>query len=358
MEDFGQERTEQATPRKVQKAREEGQVARSMELNSVVIITLGFAAIYVLGPALFANLSSLMRRSFSEAPHMTLTPGTAHHLIVDQMLGFSLVIGPFLLILAAVAYAINVAQVGVLFSTKSLEPKMDKFNLAKGFKRLLSKRSLIEMVRDILKTILISIVAYYTIAGWIPEFMRLSDGSIGEFARTLGHLSLLLALKISAVLFIVALFDFAFQRYDLAHNLKMTKQEVREELKDTEGNPLIKSRVRQVQREIARQRMMAEIPKADVVVTNPTAIAVALKYDTQTMPAPMVVAKGQRLMADRIREIARTHHVPIVENKPLARSLFKLVDIGNYIPATLYKVTAEVLAHIYRLRDGRGVSRG
>jgi len=186
----------------------------------------------------------------------------------------------------------------------------------------------------------------------------LGDGTAGQFASTLGKLSLILAIKISAVLLIVALFDFAFQRFDYATNLKMTKQEVREEMKDTEGNPVLKSRIRQVQREMARRRMMSEIPTADVVVTNPTHIAVALKYDSDEMPAPMVVAKGQRLLAEKIKEIAREHNIPIIENKPLARSLFKLVDVGAYIPNDLYRAVAEILAYIYRLKEAGGVSRG
>jgi flagellar biosynthesis protein FlhB len=188
--------------------------------------------------------------------------------------------------------------------------------------------------------------------------MSLGDKTIGEFARVLGRMSLVLAVKISAVLFILAIFDFAYQKFEFASNVKMTRQEVKEEMKDTEGNPVLKSRIRQVQRAIARQRMMNEIPKADVVITNPTHLAVALKYNPSEMPAPMVVAKGQRLIADKIREIATDNKIPIVENKPLARSLFKLVDVGAYIPSTLYRAVAEVLAYIYQVKNRGGLNRG
>jgi flagellar biosynthetic protein FlhB len=188
--------------------------------------------------------------------------------------------------------------------------------------------------------------------------MMLGDAGIGDYAAMLGKLSLILAIKISVVFLIVAVFDLAFQRYDYAKNLKMTKQEVREELKETEGNPQLKGHIRQVQREMARQRMMTEIPKADVVVTNPTHLAVALKYDPREMAAPMVVAKGQRLIAQKIKEIAREHDVPVVENRPLAQSLFKLVDVGEYIPNTLYRAVAEVLAYVYRQQETGGVGRG
>jgi flagellar biosynthetic protein FlhB len=358
MADSAQEKTEKATPRKIRKAREEGQVARSTELNSVVIISFGFVTLYLLGPMIFNSFASLMRHTFIEAPRVDITMVSVKSIFASRIMTYAAIIGPLLMTLAIFSYLINASQTGLLFTMKALAPKMDKFNLAKGFKRLISKRSLIEMCRDIIKIILISIVSYQTIAGWVPDLMMLGDATAGQFGSILGKLALILAIKISVVLLILALFDFAFQRFDYASNLKMTKQEIREEMKDTEGNPHLKGRIKQVQREMARRRMMSEIPKADVVVTNPTHIAVALKYDSSEMPAPMVLAKGQRLIAERIKEIAREHHIPIVENKPLARSLFKMVDIGGYIPLELYRAVAEILAYIYRIKENVGVSRG
>ncbi len=358
MPDTAQERTEKATPRKIRRARREGQVARSTEMNSVIVISFGFLTIYLLGPILFNNIVSLMRHSFTQAPTVTLTAASMPRLFSERIFTYAAIIGPMILSLAVFAYAINVSQTGFMFSLKSLEPKIERFDIVKGFKRLVSKRSMVEMLRDVIKIILISIVAYYTISGWLPRLMMLGDAGIGDYAAMLGKLSLILAIKISVVFLIVAVFDLAFQRYDYAKNLKMTKQEVREEMKETEGNPQLKGRIRQVQREMARQRMMTEIPKADVVVTNPTHIAVALKYDPREMAAPMVVAKGQRLIAEKIKEIARESGVPVVENRPLARSLFKLVEVGNYIPNTLYRAVAEVLAYVYRQQETGGVSRG
>ncbi len=358
MPDTAQEKTERATPRKLRKARERGQVATSQELNSVIIISLGFITIYVMGPTLFANLGTLMKHSFSQAPFVLVNPGTISSIFTDKVLTFGVIVGPILLSLAVFAYAINVAQVGIIFTPKALEPKLDKFDLAKGLKRLISKKSLANLIRDVVKTVLIAWVAYQTIANWMPEIMTMGDKTVGQYVATLGKLGLVLALKIMVVLLIVAIFDFAFQRYDYSTQLKMTRQEVREELKDTEGNPVIKGRIRQVQREVARRRMMQEIPKADVVVTNPVEIAVALKYQPKKMEAPMVVAKGQRLIAEQIKKIAREHGIPVVENRPLARSLFKMVDVGNMIPHTLYRAVAEVLAYIYRLKDRQGSGRG
>jgi len=358
MADSTQEKTEQATPRKLQKAREEGQVARSMELNSVIIVSLGVVSIYLLGPLLFGNLARMMQQTLSQAPKFVVNSGNIQALFISKFWDFSVIIGPILLVLAVIAYLVNVVQVGALFSVKALQPKPGRFDIVKGFQRLISKRSMVELIRDVIKTIIIAIVAYKTVAGWVPMLLQSVDLSIGECAHILGRLSLILAVKISVVLLVLAIFDFAFQRYDMASNLKMTRQEVREEYKDTEGSPQIKGRIRQIQREVARQRMMAEIPKADVVVTNPTHLAVALKYDAATMPAPMVLAKGQRLIAEKIKEVAREHDVPIVENKPLAQSLFKLVEVGAYVPATLYRAVAEVLAYIYRLREKKGLGNG
>jgi flagellar biosynthetic protein FlhB len=358
MADTVQERTERATPRKIRKAREEGQVARSAELNSVIIISFGFLTIFLLGPMLCRKLAALMQQTLHEAPLTALSPTGFQLLVSEQMLTYAVIVGPILLSLAVFGYLINVSQTGFLFSPKAIAPKFDRFNIANGFKRLISKRSLVELFRDVIKIILITIVTYYAIAGWMPELMRLGDASVGQIGGTLGKLVLTLAIKISVVLLIVALFDFAFHRYEYAANLRMTRQELREEMKETEGDPLLKARIRQIQREAARRRMMAEIPKADVVITNPTTLAVALRYRPDEMPAPMVLAKGQRLMADKIKEIAREHAIPIVENRPLARSLFTLVDAGEYIPATLYRAVAEVLAYIYRLKEPGGTDRG
>ncbi|MEE9442131.1 MAG: flagellar biosynthesis protein FlhB [candidate division Zixibacteria bacterium] len=352
-----QEKTEKATPRKLKKAREKGQVARSMELNSVIIVSFAFMTLFLMGPIIFNQMGDLIRHTFTEAPNMTLVPDSFHKIFSNKVMNFAAIVGPVLLIVAIIAFGINVAQVGFMMSFKTIEPKFDKLNIIKGFGRLLSKRSMVQLVRDVVKTILIAIVAYTTISGWMPDILVVGTKATGQLGINLGKLALVLALKLSAVLFILALFDFAFQRWDFANQQKMTKQEVREEMKDTDGNPVLKGRIKQVQRDMARRRMISEVPEADVVVTNPTLIAVALKYDSDVMAAPMVVAKGQRLIARKIKQIAKKYDIPIVENKPLARSLFKMVDIGSYVPAELYRAIAEVLAYIYKLKGKGGVAR-
>lgn len=343
-----QERTEKATPRRREKVREEGRVARSVELNSAVILCLGLTTVYMLGPVLTVQIKQFMIYIFREAPHMTFDFDSVVALMSNNILTFFLLLGPIFAILIAIAYGINVLQVGVMFTAKPLEPKFDKLNLANGIKRLFSVRSAVELCRDVLKLILIATVAYLVIKSQMPKFYLLSDNSVEAFAGTIGVTALKTALQVGLVILFIALLDYAFQRYDFEKQIRMSKKEVREELKETEGSPEIKARVRQIQREMTRKRMMQDVPNADVVVTNPTHIAVALKYDQKIMEAPIVVAKGERLIAERIKEIAQDAGVPIVENRPVARALYDLCEIGSTVPAKLYRAVAEILAYVYR----------
>ena len=349
-EDQFQERTEKATPRKRRKAREEGRVARSNELNSAVILCLGALALYLIGPSMISGLKAFMIQSFSDAPKISVTNDSLAALLSNRTLSFFLILTPFLAVLAVVAYGVNVLQVGVMFTTKPLEPKADRFNLANGIKRIISVRSLVQLARDVLKLTLIGVVGYWAITGNLDTIYHLSDTSPDVIATAIGRIALTTTLQIGGVILLLAILDYAYQKYDFEKNIRMSKQDIREEMKDTEGNPQIKARVRQLQREMSRKRMMREIPEADVVVTNPTHIAVALKYNPELMDAPLVVAKGQRLIAEKIKEIARMAGVPVVENKPLARALFKMCDIGSRVPSDLYRAVAEVLAYVYRLK--------
>ncbi len=346
-----QERTERATPRRREKAREEGRVARSNELNSAVILTLGITTLYFLGPVLVNRLQLFMKYIFSEAPNMSGDIDSMIALFQSNILNFFLLLGPILVLIGIIAYAINVLQVGMMFSTKSLEPKLDKLNIVNGLKRLFSVRSMVELIRDIIKLTLIATIAYFAIKAELPVFYNMSDNTVGALAAVMGKTSLMISLKIGLVLLILALFDYAFQKYDFEKSIRMTKQEIREENKDTEGSPEVKSRIKRIQREMSRKRMMQEIPKADVVITNPTHLAIAIKYDQEEMSAPMVIAKGERLLAEKIKEIAKEAGVPIVENKPLARALYEMCDIGSTVPSKLYRAVAEVLAYVYRLKE-------
>jgi len=350
-EESFQERTEKATPQRRQKARQEGRVARSQELNSAVLLCLGITTIYFIGPALATQLKQLMIYLFSEAPGIVINSNTIVKFFTSIIITFFIFLGPILIILTAIAYGINVLQVGILFTSKPLEPKLDKLNIVNGVKRLISVRSMVELVRDVIKVILIGIVGYISIKSQMDSFYTLSDKSVGLFAGQLSLHALRVALQIGVVMLILALLDYAYQKYDFEKNIRMSKQEIKEEMKDYEGSPQTKARVRRIQREMSNQRMMKEIPNADVVITNPTHIAIALKYDQNKMDAPTVVAKGERLLAEKIKELAKEAGVPIVENKPLARGLFNMCEIGSYVPAQLFRAVAEVLAYVYRLKS-------
>lgn len=349
-EESFQERTEKATPRRRQKAREEGKVAKSAELNGAAIIMVGFTAIFLLGPYLAEHMQDLMRSIMANAPTIATNDPSFYHTFTDYAMKFFTVVGPVFLVMVLVGLGVNIAQVGFKISSKALEPKMDKLNLAQGLKRLVSARSLFNGARDIVKLLVIGLVAFFVIRDEFDSFFLLPDMSVGQLATTMGRLALIVALKVGSVILVIAALDYAYQKYEFEKSIKMSKQEIKEEYKDTEGSPQIKSRIRQLQREMSRKRMMADVPTADVVVTNPTHLAVALKYDPDVSDAPIIVAKGARLIAQKIKEIAREHGIPVIEDKPLARALYKMCDIGDFIPAKLFRAVAELLAHVYKVK--------
>jgi flagellar biosynthetic protein FlhB len=348
-QDF-QERTEKATARRREKAREEGRVAKSVELNSAAVIVLGFLTLFMLGPTVAGQTKGLMAHFMANAPSMAASDPNFTGVLIDTMLKFFLILMPIFAVLTVVAVGVNVAQVGFMVTPKALELKLDKLDMAKGFKRLFSMKSLVDLVKNVLKLIVIGVVAYKAISAEFASFFDLPDMTVSQVATRMGRLSLMLALKLGIVIFVIAILDYLYQRYEFEKSIRMSRQELKEEYKDTEGDPLIKARTRQLQREMARHRMMQEVPKADVVITNPTRIAVALKYEQEAMAAPVVIAKGERLIAQKIKEIALAHDIPVVEDKPLARALFKMCDIGQTVPANLYRAVAEVLAYVYRLK--------
>jgi len=238
-----------------------------------------------------------------------------------------------------------------LFSFEAIEPKFDKLDITKGLKQLISAKKIFDLFRDSVKIILIGLVAYLTLKAELPNFLPLMDKSLGQILSYGSTLAFKLGIRCAMVLLLLAVLDFAYQKYTYKKGLRMSKQEVKDEHKQYEGDPLIKSRIRRIQREQAKKRMMQDAQTANLVVTNPIHIAVALKYDTGGMNAPMVVAKGQRLIAEKIKEIAEKFSIPIVEDKPLAQALFKYAEIGMEIPENLYKAVAEILAYVYKLKD-------
>ncbi len=257
---------------------------------------------------------------------------------------------PFVALLVAAALAINYAQVGVIFTLKPLEPKANRISPLSGLKRIFSSRGLVELAKGLFKVAVVTAITYWTIAGEMNNLIALVDSSVPQILASSGSVLMTLGFRICIVLLFLAILDYAFQRWDYEKNLRMTRHEVREELKQQEGDPQIRARVRSLQRELAQKRMMDDVGQADVVVTNPTHVAVALRYTPEESAAPVVVAKGQRLIAEKIKELARLAGVPMVENKPLARALFTAVRIGDEIPEDLFKAVAEVLAFVFQLR--------
>ena len=258
---------------------------------------------------------------------------------------------PFLAAGLVVAIVISIVQVGWQVSTKPLEPKLDKFNPVNGFKRIFSKDSLFNLLMSILKIVLVFYVAYTCIKGQANNLFILYEIPLNQAISLIGDIIIDTGLRISLCYLVVGLADYIYQRHRFNEDMKMTKQEVKDEFKNTEGNPEIKGRQRQRMREASRRRMMQDVPKADVVITNPTHFAVAIKYDAETSKAPIVLAKGEDYLAQKIKEAAREHHIEIVENKPLARMLYANVDIGQEIPPELYQAVAEILAMVYNMRE-------
>jgi len=349
-DDNFQEKTEKATPKQRRKARDEGRVARSQELNSAIMICLGFATLYLIGPYMANGIKQVMSHTMANAPLIATSDPTFIKVFSDQVFRFFTILMPLFAVMVVIGLGSNIVQVGFKISPKAMEPKFEKLNLAKGLKKLFSVKKLVEMIRDTIKLMVVFYVAYRAIQNELEDFFLLPDMGTYQLAVTMGKLALVIALKIGAAILVIGILDYAYQKYEFEKSIKMSKQEIKDEHKDTDGSPQIKSRIRQLQREMSRRRMMQEIPKADVVLTNPTHLAVALKYSPEEMQAPLVVAKGERLLAERIKKIAHEHNIPVIENKPLARALFKMCDVGQFVPGNMYRAVAEVLAYVYRMK--------
>jgi flagellar biosynthetic protein FlhB len=274
----------------------------------------------------------------------------ARVLAVDLLVSGAGILAPFLTAVFGIALVANYLQIGFIFTTHPLSLSLEKINPVAGFKRLFSMQSVVKVLINSAKAGLVGLVFYLSIKGSMREYFSLGDSGVRSIVDFMAAEALSMAAKASLILLGLAMADYAFQRRQHIKGLMMSKHELKEESKEVEGSPLIKSRIRSAQRELARRRMMNAVPTADVVVTNPTEIAVALKYDMGGMNAPTVVAKGKRLLAEKIREIAGEHGVPIVESKPLAKSLYELVEVGSEIPDSLYRAVAEILSYVYRIQ--------
>lgn len=345
-----QERTEEATPKRREEAREQGQVAKSRDLASVAILSACLLYFYFGANSFLHQLMDLMKSSFSSLDSSLVTTENIQSLLFSAFYKTITLMTPFLLVVCIAALSSNILQVGFKISTKAIAPKLSKIDPAKGFARLFSLQSLIEFIKSIFKISIAGFVAYLTVKSELVDILPLADSSVWEILVYITGTSFRILLTTCWVLIILALMDYLYQRWEYERNLKMSRQEIKDENKQTEGDPIVKARIRRLQREMAQRRMMANVPKADVIITNPTHLAVALQYDQDSMIAPKVIAKGAGYIAEKIKEIARGSRVPLVENKPLAQVLYKMVEVSGTIPDSLYKAVAEILAYIYSIK--------
>ncbi|MBA4181008.1 MAG: flagellar biosynthesis protein FlhB [Anaerolinea sp.] len=343
------ERTEPATPRRRQEARGRGEVAKSDEVVSIGVLLVAVVGMRLAGPAAWQAMGDILREGLMHPPREELTRPAALQLGKDAASKGLLALMPLVTMLALAAVALNLAQSGLILSGAKLKPKLSHINPGAGAKRMVSKEAAVRFAKSLAKMGVVSIVVYMVLKSRMAELSALGELGVAPATARLAALSFDIAIWSASVLFILALAEYAWQRRQHSQRLRMTKEELKQEIRESDGDPQINAAIRR-RRMSLLNRMMASVPNADVVVTNPTHYAVALKYDPVTMQAPMVVAKGEALLALRIREVAKKAGVPVLEEPPLARALFAAVPVGQYIPANLFHAVAEVLAWVYALR--------
>lgn len=353
----GGEKTEPATAKKLKDARDEGQVAKSKELSAAIDLIALFLVLKIFISYIGENLLSMFPVIYNKMPDIIndsaggMSIFSATTVVNNVMLVILKVLAPVFIVGIMCCILINVFQVGWKVTTKPMKPKASKINPLSGFKRIFSKDSLFELLKSIAKIALIIYVAYTSIKDHQNELFLLYDIPLMQVIILIGNIVIDAGFQISLVYLVVGIVDWLYQKHKFKEDMKMTKQEVKDEYKNTEGNPEIKSRQRSKMRETSQRRMMQDLPTADVVITNPTHLSVAIKYDADQNSAPVVIAKGEDYLAMKIREIAKENNIEIVENKPLARMLYANVDVGAEVPPELYQAVAEVLAFVYSLKN-------
>lgn len=357
-DDSGGEKTEEASPKKISDAREEGQVAKSVEFVSGITLIVFFVSLKILLGYLGENFIGCFHQYYNYiellAKEEVSTPLVG---AVLQQMGINIlkITLPIILIIFSVVLFTNIIQVQLKVTTKPLSPKLSSLSPISGFKRMFSKDKIVSLIRDIVKVIIIIYVAYNELISKLPAIFGLYDLEFYQATVLTGDIIINLGIKIGITYLIIGVLDFIYQKFKFKRDLRMTKQEVKEEFKQTEGNPQIKNMQKSRMREVSARRMMQDVPEADVIITNPTHFAVAIKYEAEAAGAPVLLAKGADHLANKIKDLAKESKVPIVENKPLARMLYYNVEIGDEIPPELYELTAQVLAYVYSL-DGEGLS--
>lgn len=345
----GGEKTEDPSNKRREDFRKKGQVVQSKEVQTAALFTvvLLFWIFYL--PTFWSKFTTLLFSIWQSSGQFEVTPASTMNLSFFLLQQLAYLMAPLFFLVLIVAFFSSVFQFGWLLTSKPLIPDFSKMNPISGMGRFFSKKSIVEVIKSIVKVLLIAFIGFSTVYNNFEEALILVDSSVVSAISFLGRIALIVFAKICALLILLAFIDFMFQKWEMEEKMKMTKQEVKEEFKQSEGDPHVKAQIRQIQQEMARKRMMADVPKADVVVTNPTHLSVAIQYDSENMDAPVIIAKGADHIAMKIREIARENDIPIIENPPVARLLQKL-EIGEHIPEDLFKAVAEILAHVYSLK--------
>ena len=358
MAEQGGDKTEEPTPHKLREAREKGQVAKSREITVAFVLLLSYFLFRYLGGFMLTNITEMFRLIYQlipEARNLSL-PLAAYALLVG-IRALAFVVLPIFAIAFISTFIAEAVQTGFLFSADPLSPKIERLNPLEGFKKMFGLQGLFELVKSLIKISIVFYIAWYAAKEDLPYIVILVQGQPWDALVLGGLIVYKIAIRVGLFYIAVAILDYFYRRWEYMRNLKMTKQEVKEEYKRLEGDPLVKQRMRDLQRQAAYQRMMGAVPQADVVVTNPTHIAVALKYKAGEMRAPLLLAKGQRKIAAEIRRIAEAHEISLVENEPLARSIYRTTRINQEIPADLYQAVAEVLAYVYKIKKDRAARK-
>ncbi|WP_166667383.1 flagellar biosynthesis protein FlhB [Hypnocyclicus thermotrophus] len=343
--DSSGDKTEEATPKRRQEARKKGQVAKSQDLGQIATLLVGIIVLRYSNTFFLVNINNYVSKQLSNLTFKELTQEKILEIISEFTEMFFTTVFPILISVLAIGLIINYVQVGFIFTLESLKIDLNKINPLNGLKQLFSIKKIIELTKTIIKLILIGFYAYYEIKDKLEESLKAPFFSVENDFILMLNLCFSVIIKISVALLIVALIDYMYQKWEFEKGLKMTKQEVKDEFKQTEGDPQIKSKLRQMQKDLLNKKMIEKVPEATVIITNPTHISIALKYE-RGMGAPEVVAKGIDFMALRIREIAKEHNVPLIENKPLARAMYPIVEVNQEIPEEYYQAVAEILAVI------------
>lgn len=347
------EKTEEPTSKKLSEARKKGQIPNSKEVNSFAVLLGATLVIGVAGPFVALRIYSPLAGIVEKSGLMPIDQGASSEILFDAFSSVLIAMAPVFGVFMILALAASLGQSGILFTTEPLTPKLDKLSPIKGFGRLFSLRSVVEFLKGIAKMLVVGAVAVILVMPELDRLETIVQMDVRQLLEEIQTLVVRLLIGAAAIMAVIAVADYIYQKYEHIKQLKMSRQEIRDEHKQSEGDPHVKARLRQIRHERARQRMMSAVPQADVVVTNPTHFAVALKYDTETMAAPVVVAKGVDNVAFRIREVADENDVPIVENPPLARALFGGVELDQQIPEEHYQAVAQIISYVYRLKGRR-----